>query len=171
MFIDKFIFWTIFCLFIGFLMIVGFKIESYFDNKKKKLQTKIEEVKYDVPKGIITPLEALKLNDYEISYLKKEIDNINNKLKMTTNGYDKIITYTLYENEDYFSIKSAYEIEKLYTRAGWVVKAKRTTQYISEYSWSKRHIWKITFKLPSSISISDQLSKTEIVNLYPETDQ
>lgn len=118
---------------------------------KSKKKEEIKEEIIEIPEGVITPLEALMLDQKQKDHLKVVMKRVNDTLTKTIDGHTKTCIID-FEFNDSFPKESVYEIQRLYKKAGWEVD-------LVEY-WNAR--WKLNFTLPNNVELPKQLTNIRI---------
>lgn len=145
---------------------VAFKIIDKIPNRKPKQLSPNE-----LPDGIITPSEALMLDESQKKTLQGYLNWINGYLKSTINAHNTscIVSFADKINKE-FPVESLYEIERLYKKAGWKARLYRKTDYTNPYNVN-RSWWEIKFKLPYGIQIPSQINKVRVQTDEPSLEE
>lgn len=125
-------------------------------SSRKNIKNEEENIKKEIPEDVITPLEALTLNEKEIRKLRSELVSINENLRKTINGFIRTTTMSFSENDD-FPTESIYEIKRLYIEAGWLVDLEKSNEYGTKYG-----VWKMKFELPINTKLPNQFTQVRV---------
>jgi hypothetical protein len=152
-----------------FLLVSIVSISALIYVLKHSRKPLIQEAKNEeIPEGVITPLEAVTLDDSQNEQLKIKLKEINQELKKNINGRVKYHSITFRENAEKFPAESIIEIERLYKKAGWHVNSSARNAY-DRYGRIEGTDWHLTFTMPENCQLPPQMKKVRVV-VEPEMD-
>jgi hypothetical protein len=113
-----------------------------------------------IPEGVITPAEALTLDTKQMVKLQDWLARMNKMITDEINGDIRTYTHKFDYKDDDFPVESLYEMKRLYTQAGWIVKLKHKSKgdYYRLDKW-----WEMSFTLPTSVEPPQQMTKVRVI--------